>query len=96
MVKQHHTIEIFSANCPLCKHITDDIQIGKCEGCNQVVYDVNKMTEEIKQKMKTYGVNSVPTTVIDGEVKVVGIPDFPWICSDDMYTKLKKDYQLRL
>jgi hypothetical protein len=53
MVKQHHTIEIFSANCPLCKHITDDIQIGKCEGCNQVVYDVNEMTEEIKQKMKT-------------------------------------------
>jgi protein-disulfide isomerase len=95
MVKQHHTIEIFSANCPLCKHITDDIQIEKCEGCNQVVYDVNKMTEEIKQRMKTYGVNSVPTTRIDGEVKVVGIPDFPWICSDDIYTKLKKDYPLR-
>ena len=92
MVKQHHTIEIFSANCPLCKHITDDIQIGKCEGCNQVVYDVNEMTEEIKQKMKTYGVNSVPTTVIDGEVKVVGIPDFPWICNEDMYARLKKDY----
>jgi hypothetical protein len=29
--------------------------------------------------MKIYGVNSVPTTVIDREVKVVGIPDFPWI-----------------
>jgi hypothetical protein len=28
MVKQRHTIEIFSANYPLCKHITDDIQIG--------------------------------------------------------------------
>ena len=95
MVKQHHTIEIFSANCPLCKHITDDIQIGKCEGCNQVVYDVNKMTDEIKQKMRNYGVNSVPTTVIDGEVKVVGIPDFPWICGDDMYSKLKKDYPLK-
>ena len=27
-MKQHLTIEIFSANCPLCKHITDDIQIG--------------------------------------------------------------------
>ena len=52
MAMQHHTIEIFSANCPLCKHITDDIQIGKCEGCNQVIYDVNIMTEEIKQKMK--------------------------------------------
>jgi thiol-disulfide isomerase/thioredoxin len=95
MKQQHHNIEIFSTNCPLCKHIIDDIQIGKCEGCNQVVYDVNKMTEEIKQKMKTYGVNSVPTTIIDGEVKVVGIPDFPWICSEDMYTKLKNDYQLK-
>jgi hypothetical protein len=52
MAKQYLTIEIFSANCPLCKHITDEIQIGKCEGGNQVVYDVNKMTEEIKQKMK--------------------------------------------
>jgi tRNA U54 and U55 pseudouridine synthase Pus10 len=89
VAKQHHTIEIFSANCPLCK------QIGKCEGCQQIVYDVNKMTEEIKQKMKTYGIKSVLTTVIDGEVKVIGIPDFPWICSEDMYTKLKKDYPLR-
>lgn len=95
MAKQHHTIEIFSANCPLCKNIIDNIQIGKCEGCNQVVYDVNEMTEEVKQKMRTYGVNSVPTTVIDGEVKVVGIPDFPWICSGDMYTKLKKNYSLK-
>lgn len=29
MKQQHHTIEIFSANCPLCRHIIDDIQIGK-------------------------------------------------------------------
>jgi hypothetical protein len=46
-MKQHHVIEIFSANCLLCKHITDDIEIGKCEGCKQVVYDVNHMTEEL-------------------------------------------------
>jgi hypothetical protein len=44
-----YLIEIFSASCHLCKHITDDIQIGKCEGCNQIVYD---MTEEIKVKMR--------------------------------------------
>lgn len=48
-MKQYYLIEIFSANCPLCKHITDDIQISKCEGCNQIVYD---MTEEIKVKMR--------------------------------------------
>ena len=46
MMKQHHMIEIFSANCPLCKHITDDIEIGKYEGCKQVVYDVNNMTSK--------------------------------------------------
>jgi hypothetical protein len=48
-MKQYYLIEIFSANCPLCKHITDDIQIGKYEGCNQIVYD---MTEQFKVKMR--------------------------------------------
>jgi len=58
------------------------IQIGKCEGCNQVVYNVNNMTEDINQKMKTYDVKSVPTTVIDSTIKIVDIPDFSWICSE--------------
>jgi hypothetical protein len=31
-MKQHHTIEIFSANCPLCKHMTDDVEIGTWNG----------------------------------------------------------------
>lgn len=88
-MKQYHKIEVFSANCPLCKHVTDDIAIGKCDGCQQIVYDVNKMTEEVKVKMKDYGITSVPTTIIDGGIKVVGIPDFPWICGDDLYKKLK-------
>jgi hypothetical protein len=39
---QHHTIEIFSANCSLCKHITDEIEIGKCKDCNQIIYNVMK------------------------------------------------------
>ena len=94
-MRQHHTIEIFSANCPLCKHVTDDIQIGKCEGCNQIVYDINNMTEEIKIKMKDYEINAVPTTIIDGKIKVVGIPDFLWICGDELYKKLEKEYPLK-
>ena len=63
-MKQHHTIKIFSANCPLCRHITDDIEIGKCEGCSQTVYDVNNMTEEIKVKMEDYDVKAVTTTAL--------------------------------
>jgi glutaredoxin 3 len=94
-LNQHHTIEIFSANCPLCKHITDDIEIGKCEGCNQIVYDVNNMTEEVKVKMKDYGVKAVPTTIIDGKIKIIGIPDFPWICGEDLYKKLVREHSFK-
>jgi hypothetical protein len=52
------------------------------------------MTDKIKVKMKEYSVKAVPTTIIDGKIKVVGIPDFPWICSDDLYKKLKWEYRL--
>jgi predicted DsbA family dithiol-disulfide isomerase len=45
------------------------------------------MTEEIKVKMRDYGIKAVPTTIIDGNIKVVGIPDFPWISGEDLYTK---------
>jgi hypothetical protein len=91
-MKQHHTIEIFSANCPLCKHIVEDIEIGRCEGCKQIVYDLNNMTEDIKTKMKNYGVKAVPTTIIDGSIKIEGIPDFHWIWGEDLFQKLKRDY----
>jgi protein-disulfide isomerase len=77
MAKQGYIIEIFSANCPLCKHIIDDIQIGKCQSCNQMIYNVNNLTDDIKRKMKEYGITSVPTTIIDSNIKVIGIPDFP-------------------
>jgi hypothetical protein len=53
------------------------------------------MEEEVKIKMKKYGIKAVPTTIIDGKIKVVGISDFPWICGDDLYMKLKRDYPLR-
>jgi len=95
IVKQHHTIEIFSANCPLCRHMIDNIEIGKCEGCSMTIYDVNNMTEEIKLKMKDYGVKAVPTVIIDGKIKVLGIPDFPWICGENFYKKLRKKFALK-
>ena len=52
------------------------------------------MTEDVKSKMKKYGVKAVPTTVIDGEIKVVGTPDFQWICGDELYIKLRRDYHM--
>ena len=51
-------------------------KLVSAKGCNQIVYDINNMTEEIKVKMRDYGIKAVPTTVIDGNIKVVGIPWF--------------------
>jgi tRNA U54 and U55 pseudouridine synthase Pus10 len=70
-MKQHHLIEIFSANCPLCNHITEDIQIGKCQGCNQIVYDINNMTEEIKVKMRDYGVKQYLLQLLMAKLKLL-------------------------
>ena len=53
------------------------------------------MTNDLKVKMKEYDIKAVPTTIIDGNIKVGGIPDFPWVCGDDLYMKLKKDYPLK-
>ena len=54
------------------------------------------MADEVKVKMKEYDVKAVPTTIIDGEIKFEGTPDFPWICGDDLYKKLKSNYHLGL
>ena len=86
---------VFSANCPLCKYIIDDIEIGRCEGCRQIVYDLNNMTEDIKTKMKNYRVKAVRTTIIDGNIKIEGIPDFPWIRGEDLFERLKHDYTFK-
>jgi len=61
----------------------------------RIVYDINNMTEYIKTKMKNYGVKAVPTTIIDSNIKVEGIPDFPWICEEDLYKKLRHEYPLQ-
>jgi glutaredoxin len=90
-----HVIEIFSAGCPLCKHVSDVIEVGKCRGCTQIVHDVGAPTAEVEAKMSAYGVNAVPTIVIDGEIKIAGVPGFPWVCDDALYARLRKQYPLR-
>lgn len=53
------------------------------------------MTEELKTIMRGHGVNAVPTIIIDGIIRVVGIPDFPWVCGDDLYKWLKEEHSFR-
>jgi hypothetical protein len=45
-------------------------------------------------KRKLYKITAVPTIVVDGRIKVVGVPDFPWFCGDDFYRFLEKNFPL--
>ena len=87
-----HKIEVFSGNCPICKTIVDEIEAGRCAGCQLIVY---KLSENL-ELARNYGVRVVPTIVIDGEVKIEGRPDIPFVCSDETYAHFKKHYPLTL
>jgi hypothetical protein len=50
--------------------MTDDVEIGKCEGCSQIIYDINNMTDEVKRKMRCYGIKAVPTESLMVESKL--------------------------
>ncbi|MFQ5908573.1 MAG: thioredoxin family protein [Thermoplasmata archaeon] len=89
-----HVIEIFSAGCPLCTHVSDVIEVGKCRGCTRIIHDVRAPTAEVAAKMSAYGVTAVPTIVIDGEIKIAGTPPFPWVCDDELYIRLREEYPL--
>lgn len=82
---QNHTFEIFSAGCPLCKNI----EIQKNPGCAKTVYDVNHMDKETQEKVKKYRIKAVPTIIVDGKYKVVGVPDFPMVCDKELFKRLE-------
>jgi len=81
---------VFSSGSPLCVEIIDQIEAGKCAGCQLTVYDVSKNTSLIPE----YGIRVTPTIIIDGEVKIEGRPDIPFVCSDETYAHFKERYPL--
>ena len=56
------------------------------------VFDV--ASEGNAKLVKRYDINAVPSIVIDGKIKVVGIPTFPWFCGDEFYRMLERKYPL--
>ncbi len=85
-----HKIEVFSADCPLCNKIVEEIEAGKCAGCQLNVYNI----AENLSLARSYGVRVVPTVIIDGEVKIEGRPDIPFVCSNETYNHFKERYPL--
>jgi hypothetical protein len=89
-----HLIEVFTGGCSLCRKVVNIVTIGKCRDCIMRVFEVDSGDEEVKMKRKLYTITAVPPIVVEGRIKGVGVPDFPWFCGDDFYRFLEKNFPL--
>ena len=89
-----HHIEIFTGSCDLCRKVVDIVTIGKCAACKMEVIQANGQDKAIIPKLKDYNITSVPSIVIDGRIKVAGVPTFPWFCGEEFYKFLEEKYSL--
>lgn len=58
-------VEVFVAGCPLCDETVKLVNELSCPSCDVIVYDLRK---EGMDKARKYGVNSVPTVVVNGKI----------------------------
>ena len=93
--KKGKYIQVFSDGCSECLSHIDNVEVGKCAGCTLEVVEFHNNSELVRKKIQEYGITVHPTTIIDDEIKVEGIPEFYWLCGDVFYTQLKKEYPLK-
>jgi len=87
-----HRIQVFTGGCSLCAQTAEIIEVGKCKDCKMETVDVNDSRSD--DLVRKYSIAVVPSIVIDGKIKVVGVPNFPWFCGEEFYRKLEKEYPL--
>lgn len=58
------------------------------------VLQVDGLAAGTKNKLYAYSITAVPSIVIDRRIKVVGIPNFNWFCSEEFYKFLEKEYPI--
>ncbi len=87
-----HKIQIFSGGCKLCKDTIGIVEIGRCRSCKMEVFNV--ASKENARLVKRFNITAVPSIIIDGKIKVVGVPTFPWFCGDEFYRMLQRKYPL--
>jgi glutaredoxin 3 len=63
MAKRH--VEVFTAGCPVCDPAVQLVQEMACPDCEVTIHDLR---EEGAQKVKQYGIKTVPAVVVDGRL----------------------------
>ncbi len=59
-------IEVFTAGCPLCEEAVIAAREGACPNCEVLVYDLHD--DGIAEKAHAYGIDRLPTVVVNGEI----------------------------
>ncbi len=90
-----HIIEVFTAGRPLCRSTLAAVEVGKCASCVLIERDLTSRTPDVARLVEEYDIRAAPTIVIDGKVKVDGKPDFLWMCGDEFYARLEREFPLR-
>ncbi len=64
------TLEIFTAGCPVYDPVVKLVKETSCDSCEVIIYDLVKQCEEktCTDKMVAYGINRVPSVVVNGEL----------------------------
>lgn len=67
-MENKRVIEVFTAGCSVCQPTVDLIKSMACSSCQVIVYDLSKPydTEECLDKVKQYGVKSLPAVAVNG------------------------------
>lgn len=63
-------VEVFTAGCKFCSNVESQVQEVVADQHEVVVYNLNdeNHSTEYYEKAKNYGVNSLPSVVVDGEL----------------------------
>jgi len=65
-MSEQRKVEVFIAGCPLCDETVQLVKKLSCPSCDVTVYDLRE--KEGIAKAKEYGINSVPTVVVDRKI----------------------------
>lgn len=72
-MSEGHTIEIFTAGCPICRVTVEIVKKTKCPKCTLTEYNILHNHEHM-EKAREYDIKAVPSIVIDGKLAIEGKP----------------------
>lgn len=65
-MSETRTVEVFTANCPLCSDVVDLVQSLACDSCDVRVLDLRD--DDDARRAEEVGVESVPAVAVNGSL----------------------------